>query len=105
MENPRQTSIGSNMPSYPWLLERVADAHRLPAKIRVQRMLGVPYDEMTPEEIQRQYDEQAAGIVENLRQDDIYVEPDREIVALIAYLQQLGVSRNLNAEVAQQTTP
>jgi cytochrome c oxidase cbb3-type subunit I/II len=105
MENPRQTSIGSNMPSYPWLLERVADAHRLPAKIRVQRMLGVPYDEMTPEEIQRQYDEQAAGIVENLRQDDIYVEPDREIVALIAYLQQLGVSRNLNTEVAQQTTP
>ncbi len=104
MENPRQTSIGSNMPAYPWLLERVADADALPAKLRVQRMLGVPYPEATPEEIRRQYDEQAAGIADNLRGDDIYVAPDREIVALIAYLQQLGRSENLQPAAARAAT-
>jgi cytochrome c oxidase cbb3-type subunit I/II len=37
-------------------------------------------------------DAQAAAIVARLRQADVLVEPSREIVALIAYLQKLGKS-------------
>jgi cytochrome c oxidase cbb3-type subunit I/II len=94
MENPRSTSTGSNMPSYPWLLEAEANIETLPNKIKVQRILGVPYPEMPSEEIYRLYMEQASKIAGDLRQPgtDIYVEPNSEIVALIAYLQQLGKS-------------
>ncbi len=94
MEDPRSTSPDSNMPSYPWLLTAAADASALPSKIRVQRMLGVPYPEMSDEEIAARFNEQAKRIAAELASpgQDILVEPDREIVALIAYLQQLGKS-------------
>jgi cytochrome c oxidase cbb3-type subunit I/II len=94
MEDPRQTSPGSVMPSYKWMLENRADVTSLPAKIGVQRTLGVPYPAWTDDEIFAQYREQADGIVAELRQPgtDIYVDPESEIVALIAYLQQLGKS-------------
>jgi cytochrome c oxidase cbb3-type subunit I/II len=55
------------------------------------RMLGVPYPiDLSPEEIQAQIDEQAAGIVSRLEEKGAFVEPDKEIVAIIAYLQKLG---------------
>jgi len=95
MENPRSTSADSNMPNYPWLIEARTDAAALPSKIRVQRMLGVPYPEMSDEEIAAQFDGQAKRISAELAApgSDIFVEHDREIVALIAYLQQLGKSQ------------
>ena len=102
MENPRSTSIGSNMPAYPWLLEHDADTASLPSKIRVQRLLGVPMEDMSPEEIQRRYDEQAASIADELRAADIYVAPEKEVVALIAYLQKLGLSKPVEPAVAQR---
>jgi cytochrome c oxidase cbb3-type subunit I/II len=92
MMNPRAISPGSNMPNYPWLFDTDTDVAALPAKISVQRTLGVPYPEWTPAEIQARVDEQAAGIVARLRDADLRVEPDRQIVALIAYLQKLGKS-------------
>ena len=55
------------------------------------RMLGVPYPiDLSEEDIQAQIDEQAAGIVERLAEKDIYTEPNKEIIAIIAYLQKLG---------------
>ncbi|MBE2212435.1 MAG: cytochrome-c oxidase, cbb3-type subunit I [Opitutaceae bacterium] len=95
MENPRSTSADSNMPNYPWLLEAKTDSAALPSKIRVQRILGVPYPEMSDEQIAALFDEQAKKIAAELAApgSDIFVEPDREIVALIAYLQQLGKSQ------------
>jgi len=92
MENPRSTSPGSNMPNYPWLFERDTVTATLPAKIRVQRQLGVPYPDWTPEEIQALVDEQEQQIVDDLRKNQINAEPDRQIIALIAYLQKLGAS-------------
>jgi cytochrome c oxidase cbb3-type subunit I/II len=90
MEDPRQTSPGSNMPAYPWLLTADTDVGTLPAKLRVQRQLGVPYPEMTPEAIQARVDAQAREIVADLAASGIEVAPEREIIALIAYLQYLG---------------
>jgi cytochrome c oxidase cbb3-type subunit I/II len=62
------------------------------AKMEAMRTLGVPYDkELDAEEVNQQMDEQAAGIVASLKKDDISeVDKDKEIVALIAYLQRLG---------------
>ena len=54
-------------------------------------MLGVPFPEYwTPAEIDRLAKEQAKDIAKQLRAEGRYVDPDREIVALIAYLQSLG---------------
>ena len=92
MLDPRAISPGSNMPNYPWLFETDTDVSALPAKLAVQRTLGVPYAEMTPQEIQAQVDAQAQEIVARLRESDIQVKPSREIVAVIAYLQKLGKS-------------
>ncbi len=103
MEDPRSTSEGSNMPSYPWLIRRQADFGSLSAKLRVQRLLGVPYPEMSPAEIRRRVDAQAAEIVRDLRASDIVIEADREIVALIAYLQQLGKSEPYDASAPRRT--
>ncbi len=100
MLDPRNISPGSNMPNYPWLFENDTDVAALPAKLAVQRTLGVPYPEQTPEEIQAQVDAQAAEITARLRKDDVLVEPTREIVALIAYLQKLGKSEPVAPVVA-----
>jgi len=92
MENPRAVSPGSNMPTYPWLLSNDLDASVLPAKIKVQRMLGVPYGPLSAQQIFDSVDLQAKGIAKDLRAAGAYVAPEKEIVALIAYLQTLGHS-------------
>jgi cytochrome c oxidase cbb3-type subunit I/II len=51
MEDPRSISVGSNMPSYPWMLKNNTDIAALPSKIRVQRTLGVPYGPLTAQQI------------------------------------------------------
>ncbi|HVS51552.1 MAG TPA: cytochrome-c oxidase, cbb3-type subunit I [Opitutaceae bacterium] len=96
MENPRNISTGSNMPSYPWLLARSLDTSTLPSKLAVQRTLGVPYPNWTPEQIATRVDAQAKEISQRLRADGAYVAPDKEIIALIAFLQHLGKSENVH---------
>jgi cytochrome c oxidase cbb3-type subunit I/II len=90
MENPRSVSVGSNMPSYPWMLEKDTNIAALPAKIRVQRTLGVPFENMSPQEIFDNANAQAKAIADNLRDSGVYVAPEKQIIALIAYLQKLG---------------
>jgi cytochrome c oxidase cbb3-type subunit I/II len=90
MENPRNISTGSNMPAYTWLKDQSTDYASLSARIRVQRLIGVPFPNWSPADIDRLAKEQAKGIAKELRAEGRYVDPDREIVALIAYLQSLG---------------
>jgi cbb3-type cytochrome c oxidase subunit II len=90
MDDPRAISTGSNMPGYPWLLSQDLDFDSLPRKLAVQRMLGVPYLPQTPEEIRADVDAQSKVIADDLRAAGAYVAPQKEIVALIAYLQHLG---------------
>jgi cytochrome c oxidase cbb3-type subunit I/II len=90
MENPRSISPGSNMPNYPWLLTTPTDVAALPRKLAVQRMLGVPYPVWTAAQITANVDSQAKSIADDLRAGGAYVAPDKEIIALIAYLQKLG---------------
>jgi cytochrome c oxidase cbb3-type subunit I/II len=97
MEDPRAISAGSNMPAYPWLLANDTDVAALPGRLAVQRTLGVPYPEQTPAEIRAQVDRQARAIADELRAAGAPVEPGREIIALIAYLQRLGRSEEVPA--------
>ncbi len=91
MLDARSISPGSNMPNYPWLFTQTTDYNSLPVRIRVMRRLGVPYpSEWTDAEVIRLAREQAAAIADNLEQRDAFTDPDRKIVALIAYLQKLG---------------
>ena len=90
MEDPRLTSPGSLMPSYAFMLEDELDLSSLPRKIKVQRMMGAPYsdeEEANAVELAR---EQAAEIAAELERDGVPGLADREIVAIIAYLQRIG---------------
>ncbi len=104
MEDPRSTSVGSNMPTYAALLKRDTDVAALPAKLSVQRTLGVPYPNWTPEQIKARVDEQAKKITEDLKTAGAIVAPEKEIVAMIAYLQSLGRYENIGAGPKPQQT-
>ena len=103
MKDPRQISPGSTMPTYPWLYTDKTDTAALPNKISVQRKIGVPYAAMSDAEIQRQCDEQTKEIVEDLKKAGAEIAPDREIVALISYLQKLGKSEKVVPAEAPKT--
>ncbi|MCX6944252.1 MAG: cytochrome-c oxidase, cbb3-type subunit I [Verrucomicrobiota bacterium] len=92
MEDPRSVSAGSNMPRYPWLLSNNLDVSVLPAKIKVQRMLGVPYPALSAQAIFDDVGRQSRTLSRDLRLAGANVAPEKEIVALVAYLQQLGKS-------------
>ncbi|PID56945.1 MAG: cytochrome C oxidase Cbb3 [Ignavibacteriae bacterium] len=95
MENPRSMSPGSLMPPYPWLLENKLDISSLKNKISVMRTLGVPYEEGFEDIAEADLSAQAERIANDLLENGVVVEPDREIIALIAYLQRLGTDIKL----------
>jgi cytochrome c oxidase cbb3-type subunit I/II len=90
MENPRSMSPGSIMPQYPWLLTNVLDISTTPKKINVMRSLGVPYPQGFENEANDHLTKQAESITLDLQKNGVPAEPDKEIIALIAYLQRLG---------------
>jgi cytochrome c oxidase cbb3-type subunit I/II len=102
MRKPTDISPGSNMPPYPWLLEKDVDWSRIPGKIRAMRTLGVPYPDWTDEEILANVEAQANEIVADLESNFRSTAPEREIVALIAYLQKLGVSEDAASAAARR---
>ena len=78
------------MPPYPWLIDQKLDISTTEAKINAMRTLGVPYAEGYELKANTYLKIQADKIVANLAIDNIKVRSDREIIALIAYLQRLG---------------
>ncbi len=91
MADPRSTSPGSNMPAYPWLFKDKTNLNVLPVRIAVLRKLGVPFPERTAGEVIAEAEKQAELIAADLRAAGVKAKSDREIIALIAYLQQLGM--------------
>ena len=90
MDNPRTMSPGSIMPQYSWLLTQDLDTSTTTAKIKAMQTLGVPYPkgfENTANNILRQ---QADSIAVDLQRNKVPADPNKEIIALIAYLQRLG---------------
>ncbi len=97
MIDPRSTSPGSIMPRYPWLVQNDLDISLTGEKVNAMVKLGVPYTQFELEKAVYLLKNQAAEVEKNLRQDPEFVKnygdsniQDKEIVALIAYLQRLG---------------
>jgi len=88
MRDPRSTTPGSVMPSYAWLHDRSIDAANVQASVNTLRKVGVPYADT---DVAASLAQQGQEIVARLATAGIQTAPDREIVALIAYLQRLGV--------------
>lgn len=90
MLDPTITSPGSIMPAYPWLIEQDLNKSNTPAKIRAMQILGVPYPAGFDQEAIAHLENQANEIVKDLKLNQIEVTADKEIIAMIAYLQRLG---------------
>jgi cytochrome c oxidase cbb3-type subunit I/II len=110
MWDPRSTSPNSIMPAYQWLFDNSPMNYSMTEKkMKAMRTLGVPYTDADIANAQKSIQEQAAGIEKNLTNDPDFVKSydeskqkaaakgekfvpmkDREIVAMIAYLQRLG---------------
>ncbi|MCK5449026.1 MAG: cbb3-type cytochrome c oxidase subunit II, partial [Gemmatimonadetes bacterium] len=82
---------GSVMPSYAWLLTNRTDAADVRASLVALRKTGTPYSDADIAGVAESLAEQGGEIVGRLRDAGIESEPDRAIIAVIAYLQRLGV--------------
>jgi len=92
MFDPRSTSPGSIMPRYPWLQENDIDYSSMESKINVLRMLGTPYADGFEKEAVDLAKKQAQEIAADLKNNGVKISglENKEIVAMIAYLQRLG---------------
>lgn len=90
MENPQKLNEQSIMPSFRWLLKNDLDISTTAKKIRVMQALGVPYPEGYDKIANDDLMKQAQMIADDLKASGIQTEADKEIIAVIAYLQRLG---------------
>ncbi|MGB0362620.1 MAG: cytochrome-c oxidase, cbb3-type subunit I [bacterium] len=90
MENPRSTSQGSIMPNYDFLLTTKLSTLDTKAKIKAMQTLGVPYSREDIENAVKDLKKQAKQIGDGLAAQGVLDSEDKEIVALIAYMQRLG---------------
>ena len=91
MRDPRSTSPGSVMPPYAWLLTNRIDPGNVQASMKALQKTGTPYSETEIAGAEASLATQGGEIVGRLRDAGIEAEPDRAIIAMIAYLQRLGV--------------
>jgi cytochrome c oxidase cbb3-type subunit I/II len=90
MFDPGSMSPGSLMPAYPALFEDVLDTSTTRRKIEAMITLGVPYPADLPAKANQDVEAQSARIVAELKKGGIEALADREIIAMIAYLQRVG---------------
>lgn len=99
MINPREIVPDSIMPNYPWLATEKIDYYALRKKLSIMKYLGVPYDEDTVANADlvagRQAQEIADGLIEFGAPEEVR---NKEIIALISYLQALGQKGGLSEE-------
>lgn len=107
MEDPRSTSPKSIMPPYAWLLSYQLDLSTLQARMKTLRTLGVPYSDAEINNALIAANKQAKEIA-----DDVAANggpknlQDKEIVAMVAFLQRLGkdIKAQPTAQNASTTT-
>ena len=63
-----------------------------PRKINAMQKLGAPYPEGYAQLARGDLETQAMAISENLKQANVECESNKEIIAMIAYLQVLGTA-------------
>ena len=91
MEDPRAVIKESIMPAYPWLITSTIDFDSLEKKVAVSNKLGVPYSDEDLSDTSERAKEQAKKIADVLKKQGVKEDvSDKQITALIAYLQALG---------------
>ncbi|MBK8722286.1 MAG: cytochrome-c oxidase, cbb3-type subunit I [Saprospiraceae bacterium] len=90
MLEPTSMAPGSIMPTYPSLFKNTIDKGSTNSKIHAMRNLGVPYPKGYESIANDDLEKQAKTIADGLKENKIDVMSDKEIIALIAYLQRLG---------------
>ncbi len=92
MLEPSTMSPGTIMPTYPWLFENPIDTSLTGAKIHVLKKMGTPYPDGFESRATADLSSQAKKVAENLRSQGVKDDQmdNKEIVALIAYLQRVG---------------
>jgi cytochrome c oxidase cbb3-type subunit I/II len=91
LHDPQLVTSGSVMPDYKWMFETKADFDSIPRRMRAMRALSVPY---SSEEIAGGIDaaRKQAGEIATAIETEYPIADlnDKEVVALIAYLNRLG---------------
>lgn len=91
MLDPTSMAPGSVMPPYPSLFDNSINVASTNSKIHAMRNLGVPYPDGYEAKANQDLEKQAKGIADKLlTENQIKIGADKEIIAIIAYLQRLG---------------
>jgi cytochrome c oxidase cbb3-type subunit I/II len=91
MEDPRAVIKESIMPAYPWLITSKIDFDGLEKRVSLFKKLGVPYSDEILHDANNLAKKQAKEIAEVLKKQGVKGDmSDKNITALIAYLQALG---------------
>ncbi|MCO6499054.1 MAG: cytochrome-c oxidase, cbb3-type subunit I [Vicingus serpentipes] len=99
MFDPTTMSPGSVMPRYPWLMVKEIDVRSTTSKMAAMQKLGVPYTDAEIKSGKADLKAQAEGIAAELVEQGIKeADANKEIIALIAYLQRLGTDVEKVAE-------
>jgi len=90
-ENPRSTSMGSVMPSYPHLLADDIPWDVIQPRVDAMAMLAVPYDAQALTHADSLAKEQAQQVAKTLEANGgPKGMAGKDVIALIAYIQRLG---------------
>jgi cytochrome c oxidase cbb3-type subunit I/II len=89
--DPPTISPGSNMPPYAHFKDNLVDFSATDDKMSSLRVAGVPYSTAQIQGAEAQAQTQAEQIVKDLAEQKIKVDPRSEMVAIIAYMQCLGL--------------
>jgi len=100
LEDPRQLVQQSIMPGFSHLLRTPIDFNAVQSRVNAMAMIGVPYGHaVKPGRASEMAREQASAIAAELEAQGGYSNlADKEIIALVAYLQRLGT--DINAPVS-----
>jgi cytochrome c oxidase cbb3-type subunit I/II len=91
MQDPPSTTPKSIMPAYPWMLEDQIDFEVIQSRVNAMAMLGVPYGEAVLDKAPDMARQQAKQLAANIEsQGGPKGLEDKDVTALIAYLQRLG---------------
>jgi len=97
--DPEELVSGSIMPTYPHLLDQPIDYDGLSRKLWALRVIGTPYTDEEVENAAELARAQAAQINRELIEQGGFTDVgDTKVIALVAYLQRLGVDINKSPE-------
>jgi len=105
MWDPTSMSPGSLMPAYPHLFENALDTSVTSKKIDAMITMGVPYAKDFPAKANADLQAQSQAIVADLKKAGVEAMSDREIIAVIAYLQRVGTDIKAKAPAGVAAQP